>query len=399
LFGAEFGGQVSWLLPAALLALLALLWVSRRAPRTDRVRAFALLWGGWLLVTGATFSFMQGIIHPYYMVALAPAIGALVGVGAMSLFPGTLFPGTLSAPTRQQAGLGWLGRGVLAAAVAVTAWWAFSLLERSPSWLPGLRWLIVVAGALAVVAILASGLRQSLGLQSLGPVPLALSLIAGLTGPLAYSIQTASAAHAGALPSAGPSVAGSFGGGPGGGGGFGGSRFRRGGFGGFPGGGFQGGGPVTSPAGGGAFPGGAFPGCFGGGGGFGRGGGGFGGGGGLSGNTQVDSALIKLLTQDASRYTWIAATEGSQGAAPIELATGDPVMAIGGFNGSDPAPTLSQFEAMVAKGEIHYYVGQGASSFGGGPGSSTIASWVAAHFTAQTVGGTTVYDLTRPASG
>src|SRR5258707_13675374 len=100
LFQAEFAGQVAWLLPAALLALVALLWVSRRAPRTDRVRAFALLWGGWLLVTGLTFSYMQGIIHPYYMVALAPAIGALVGVGAMSLW---------------QGGLGWLGRATLVA--------------------------------------------------------------------------------------------------------------------------------------------------------------------------------------------------------------------------------------------------------------------------------------------
>ena len=82
--------------------------------------------------------------------------------------------------------------------------------------------------------------------------------------------------------------------------------------------------------------------------------------GGLSGSTQVSSALIKLLEQDASKYKWIAATEGSQEAAPIELATGgDAVMAIGGFNGTDPAPTLAQFEAMVAKGEIHYYVGPG----------------------------------------
>jgi hypothetical protein len=110
----------------------------------------------------------------------------------------------------------------------------------------------------------------------------------------------------------------------------------------------------------------------------------------------VSSALIKLLEQHASKYKWIAATEGSQEAAPIELATGgDAVMAIGGFNGTDPAPTLAQFQAMVAKGEIHYYVGRGSSSFGGGTGSSAIASWVAAHFTAQTVGGTTVYDLTQ----
>jgi 4-amino-4-deoxy-L-arabinose transferase-like glycosyltransferase len=410
LFGAEFGGQVSWLLPAALVSLLALLWMSRRAPRTDRVRAFALLWGGWLLATGLTFSYMQGIIHPYYMVALAPAIGALAGVGASSLW---------------QSGLGWRGRGVLAAGVGVTTWWAFSLLERSASWLPWLRWLIVVTGALAVVAILAAGLLAHLGprvagpspvlsRKSLGLVPLSLSLVAGLAGPLAYTIQTVNSAHAGALPSAGPSVASSFGprpsaraagGGFGGGGRGSGFRFRGGGSGRLPGGGFPGGG---FPGGGtGGFPAGGFPGAgsgtgggqpFGGPGGFRNFSGVISGGGGLSGNTQVASALVTLLEADASKYRWIAATEGSQAAAPIELATGgDPVMAIGGFNGSDPAPTLAQFEAMAANHEVHYYVGQGSNSFGGGPGSSSISSWVAAHFTAQTVGGTTVYDLTKPA--
>src|SRR6516165_683695 len=108
LFQSEFGGQVSWLIPAALISLGALLWVSRRsvswrsvswrsspvaspaassaASSVTRMRAFAAIWGGWLLVTGLVFSFMQGIIHPYYMVALGPPIGALVGVGASSLW-------------------------------------------------------------------------------------------------------------------------------------------------------------------------------------------------------------------------------------------------------------------------------------------------------------------------
>jgi hypothetical protein len=86
---------------------------------------------------------------------------------------------------------------------------------------------------------------------------------------------------------------------------------------------------------------------------------------------------------------------GTQSAAPIELATGgDAVLAIGGFNGTDPSPTLAQFEALVAKGEIHYYVGASGNSFGGGNGSSSIATWVAAHFKSQTVGGVTVYNLT-----
>jgi len=122
-------------------------------------------------------------------------------------------------------------------------------------------------------------------------------------------------------------------------------------------------------------------------------------GGGLGGNTQVSSALAKVLEQDASSYKWVAATEGSEEAAPLQLATGDAVMAIGGFNGTDPWPTLAVFKELVAKHEVHYYVGQGSQSFGGGHGSSAIASWVAAHFTKETVGGQTVYDLTKPLSG
>ena len=403
------------------------------------MRAFAAIWGGWLLVTGVVFSYMQGIIHPYYMVALGPAIGALVGVGATSLW---------------QARLGIAGRVCAAVAVAVTAWWSFVLLDRTPDWLPWLRWLVLIAGLAAMVALFAVPLlARALGAQgtSAGPgapglarvsrmrglawLPLAFALVAGLAGPLAYSLDTVNHTYTGAIPSAGPTVTGAFGvpgGGQGGFPGFGRGGFGRGGTGGTGGarrvprrgddrrhrdrapgtgtgtgtgngtgngtgtGGFGGFGRFRGGTGSGSTGTGTGTGTFPGGGAgrFGGAGGGFGGG--LSGSTQVSSALIKLLEQDASKYKWIAATEGSQEAAPIELATGgDAVMAIGGFNGTDPTPTLAQFQAMVAKGEIHYYVGRGASSFGGGTGSSAIASWVAAHFTAQTVGGTTVYDLTQ----
>ena len=82
MLSAEVGGQIAWLLPAALILLAAGLWLTRRAPRTNRARAAFALWGGWLVVTAAVFSFMQGIFHAYYAVALAPAVGALVGMGA-----------------------------------------------------------------------------------------------------------------------------------------------------------------------------------------------------------------------------------------------------------------------------------------------------------------------------
>jgi 4-amino-4-deoxy-L-arabinose transferase-like glycosyltransferase len=425
LFASEFGGQISWLLPAALIALAAMVWVSRRAIRTDRTRAAALLWGGWLIVTGLTFSYMSGIIHPYYMVALAPAIAALVGIGAVGLW---------------DRGLGWLGRLAVSAAVAVTAGWAFVLLDRTPAWFPWLRWVIVVAAGLAVLGILAGPRlarlgRGRTGRLGLAGVPVVLALVAGLAGPAAYAAETVATTHTGSIPSAGPASAGGMGGMGGGPGGAGGARGAGGrSFGaGAPGQtGAAGGTGATGAAGGtgsrtgtpptgtgmgGTRPGGSGTGSTGTGSSTGTGtapggtrtgtgaaaggmaAGGAGGAGGLSGNTQVSSALVKLLEKDASSYKWVAATVGSQEAAPLELATGGAaVMAIGGFNGTDPSPTLAQFKAMVAQGEIHYYLGANGQSFGGGNSSSAITTWVAAHYKKETVGGTTVYDLTQPKS-
>ncbi|MEQ6903811.1 glycosyltransferase family 39 protein, partial [Nocardioides sp. YIM 152588] len=121
LFGSEIGGQVAWLLPTALVLLVAGLWLVGRAHRTDRVRAALVVWGGWLLVTGLTFSFMAGIFHAYYTVALAPAIAALVGIGAHLLW-------------RHRDGV--VAGPAAALAVVVTAVMAFVLLGRSPDFLP-----------------------------------------------------------------------------------------------------------------------------------------------------------------------------------------------------------------------------------------------------------------------
>src|SRR3984893_16489886 len=124
LFNSQFGGQISWLIPAAVLLLGASLVLTFRRPRTHLVRAAFLIWGGTLLLTGAVFSFAQGIIHPYYTVALAPAIGALVGMGAVFLWA-----------RRSEL----IARLSLAGALAVTAVWSFILLSRSPFFLPDLR--------------------------------------------------------------------------------------------------------------------------------------------------------------------------------------------------------------------------------------------------------------------
>ena len=111
----------------------------------------------------------------------------------------------------------------------------------------------------------------------------------------------------------------------------------------------------------------------------------------------VSTALAALLAQSGSSYRWVAATGSSSSAAPIELATGKAVMAIGGFTGSDQSITLARFKQLVAAGEIHYYIagGNGGGPGGGGGVVSEIDSWVASTFKATTVGGTTVYDLTQ----
>jgi 4-amino-4-deoxy-L-arabinose transferase-like glycosyltransferase len=428
LFGAEWGGQISWLIPAALIAFVAMLWLSRRSARADRTRAAAMLWGGWLLVAGLVLSYMSGTTHSYYSIVLAPPIGALVGIGAVGLW---------------RIRHTWFARAAMAAALAATGAWAWVLLGRSPGWFPWLRVIIVVATVAAMGAILAAPVLRGLSARwspGLAVATMSLAAVAVLGGPLAYSLDTAASSYSGASPSAGPALTtGAFGLGRGG----------LSGRGAFPGrGGFAGEAGRTV--------------------------------GGLGGNPSVSSALVKLLEAGGSGYEWAAATDGSDSAASMELATGGtPVMAIGGFRGTDPAPSLAEFKKLVAAHKIHYYVAGGAGGFAGlfgggfgggagadgrfgelgdlggrgagadgrygdfggrgagaegrygdfggrgagadgrygdvgdrgadadgrpaeaggfGGGASTdaaqISAWVEAHFTATTVGGTTVYNLT-----
>jgi len=310
------------------------------------------------------FSFMQGIFHAYYTVALAPAIGALVGMGATGLWEVRRHP---------------LLRWWLAGTVAVTAVWSYVLLRRTPDWHPGLAPLVLVGGL--VVAGLVGGLpweaRDRAGWAGPGGRRAAMAVaVAGLlvvlAGPAAYALDTAATPHGGAIPSAGPDVPGARGG-PGGG--------PRGFRGAMPPG--MAGGPQNGQA------------PFGQG--FGPGGGGQRGGlGGLLDGATPDAELVALLQRDADRYTWVAAAIGSNSAAGVQLATGDPVMAIGGFNGSDPAPSLAQFQQYVAEGRIHYFLGGGrmGGSMGGSDAARQISAWVQQNFAATSVGGATVYDLT-----
>lgn len=352
MFSSAIGGQISWLIPSALILLGVGLFLRGRAPRTDLRRAAYVVWGGWLLVTGLTFSLMAGIFHEYYTVALAPAVAALVGMGTQEAWE-----------RRDRA----VGSITLAAATAAAATWAFILLTRV-DWLPWLRvsvFALGLASAFLLLAITQLGRRWV-------PAVVAGALVSALAGPAAYSAATVSTAHTGSIVTAGPATAG---GGPGG----------------VPGGarpampGAVGGPAAQAPGGqapggqGGQVPGGAL--------------------GGLLDASTPSTEVVSALSVNASDYRWVAAAIGSQNAAGLQLATGLPVMAIGGFNGSDPSPTLAQFQSYVSAGQIHYFAassGRGAGGPGGAAGSA-ITSWVEQSFTAVDIGGSTFYDLTQPA--
>ncbi|MET3805419.1 4-amino-4-deoxy-L-arabinose transferase-like glycosyltransferase [Nakamurella sp. UYEF19] len=365
LISSEMGGQIAWLLPAALIALVAGLVLTARRKRTDPVRASLIIWGAWLVVTGVTFSAMQGIIHPYYTVALAPAIAALVGIGAQQLWTHRRHPAAL---------------GTLAGTIVLSGIWAEVLLARTSTFLPWLGLTVVIGSLVAAALVVAVAVLPGNRTRIVGPIAAVLTAAVLLAGPAAYTIDTVSTGHGGALPSAGPAVAG---------GGVGGRGLRGGFVGGNGGGNFGGqtpGPPATTTTGTTAAAGG-----------FNRGGGG---GGGLLGATTPSATMVATLSANSGNHTWAAAIIGSNNAAGYQLATGLPVMAVGGFNGTDPAPTLAQFQALAKSGKIHYFI-SGSVGFGGNSSSTSgsqdatlISEWVTANYTATTVDSVTIYDLT-----
>jgi 4-amino-4-deoxy-L-arabinose transferase-like glycosyltransferase len=350
MFNEQVGGQIAWLLPLAGIALVAGLWLTRSAQRTDLRRAGWVLFGLWALVHVAVFSSQQGIFHPYYVSALAPAVAALAGAGAVTLW--------------RWAARSWTGLTVLDVAILATAWVSVALLQRTPSFAPALHTLIPVAAAVAVCASVALRVPGVLGRRgaAVGAVAAVLALAAG---PAAYSVVTAGRALDGNNVTAGPASAST--GGPGRGGGLAGRGSLPGG--------------DSQPAVGSLPSGGGFRAA----------------GGGPRGGSLSATTLAYLKAHQGSAKYLVAAT-GSQTTAGIILATGEPVVTIGGFSGQDPAPTVSQLSAMVARGELRYVL---VSSGGmGGPGASSshsaLTTWVEQHGTAVKnagVTGGTLYEV------
>lgn len=334
MFGDAVGGQISWLLPLALIALVLAGVVGFRrfrnyAPADPGNRAGWVLWGGWLLVNALVFSFQEGIFHPYYTTVMAPAIGALVGAG-----------GVLAVRMyRDKTRFGWL---VLPISVAVTAAWAWVVISRDTAWNGWLRYAVV---GIAVVAILVLVLRK------FRRGAIILGLITVLLAPAVWSGVGAFASTGNAgIPMAGPTS------GRGGGGNF---VLRL-----PPG--------VTSP------PPGMVPPQNG-------PGGGPNGGGRDSGQLTADQQkIVDYAKANAGDAEILFAVEGgAQAATSYIIATDETVVGMGGFSSRDPAPSVDQLSTWVREGKLKFIVTGGGRGGGGmgGPGgqSSERATWIQEH--------------------
>ena len=345
LFNNELGGQVAWLLPFAAIAAASSVLLRRGKPRTDLPRAAVLMWTLWLVTHALVFSLMGGIIHTYYTVVMAPAIGALVGIGTVDLW-------RARATNRRLAGL------ALAAAIGTTAVLGWGLLNRTPDFLPGLSAVVLIVGGgaavlIALLAVLPPQLPDSsrwlARRATLAAATVGIAVL--FAGPAAYAVDTMATAYNGGDPEAGPA-------------------FTRALFPGLP-------GLIpgqTRPDGGtrGRPPGDGGPGNP--------------GSGPLPGNGLVgrqpgglNQADLDYLVANRGTARWIVAASASNQAAPIQLVTGLPVMAMGGFNGSDPTPTQDQLGQYIHDGEIRFVIANsdGFGSFGLGFGHATgIRGWV-----------------------
>ncbi|MFE9576192.1 glycosyltransferase family 39 protein [Nocardia sp. NPDC006044] len=191
LFTGEIGFEISWLLPAALLAFAVVLVSRWRAPRTDQIRGAALVFGLWLIIDGIAFTAMKGGMHAYYTLAIGPAVAGMFAIGVHEVW------------RRRAEGFGRIGS---AAMVLATGVWSFVLLNRNADWLPWLRWTLLAVAVLAALGLLATAfpaVSHRLRVRAISVLVIA-GLLAGLGGTTAYAAATLPREHTGGSPSVGP---------------------------------------------------------------------------------------------------------------------------------------------------------------------------------------------------
>ncbi len=399
LLNAQLGGQASWLLALGLVGAFAMGWGFRprgwlrvwplraqewRVAHLTTQQAALVLWGTWTLTMAVFFS-IAGFFHRYYLSMLAPGIAALAGIGLVLLWR----------DYRNATQRDWHGF-LLPVALVMTAFTQAVILADYSGWNSWMTPLIVGGSLIVAGALVAIRVANNRGLKLEGLLPagvarlvytpiIAVALGVGLllVGPATWTGVSLASGNSGTLPAAGPTA----------------TTAQVGGFSG----GFTGGAPVfqgSRPEGFGNFgPSGGF-------GGTGTVPGGFGGtratpngSGGNAAGLQVNSTLLSYLEAHQGSAKYLFATMSSMTAAPYIIETGKAVMALGGFSGSDQILTVSQLQALIRGGQVHYFVLSGGfGGVGGVSGNLALVSWVESHGTTIAVGATTVYYVSSAAA-
>ncbi len=310
IFNNDFGPNIAWLLILALASGGLLLWILRKTPRTNRGRAAVIFWILWLIIHIVIFSMTSGVIHPYYVVVMAPAVAALVGIGVPFLWGAYI----------RRKSYAW----ILPMLVGVTAAIVIIILSYAGT-MTWLMWTVGVLGAIGMIGLLVNLYTPKRWLQNLAIIT---SVAACMTAPVVYTLSTVNVTHTGSIPTAGPSSTAMQG-----------SNNEK---------------------------------------------------------SQADSALVQYLLRNQNGATWLVAVDSANESAAIQLTSGQPVMAIGGFNGSDTPLTLEQFKQLVADGKLKYYAAS-SHGHGGGPngGNSEITNWIKKNGKVVNYGGSdvTLYEL------
>ena len=292
IFNNDFGPNIAWFLVLALAGGGLLLWILRKTPRTNRGRAPVIFWMLWLLIRIVIFSMTSGVIHPYYVVVMAPAVAALAGISLPFLW---------GAYVRRKP-YAWL----LSVLVGVTAATTVIILGYAGT-MTWLMWIVGLLGLAGMIGLFVNLYAPWRWLQNLAIVT---ALAACTLAPTVYTLVTVNVAHTGSIPTAGPSSTAMQG-----------SNNEK---------------------------------------------------------SQADSQLVQYLLRHQHGATWLVAVASANESAAIQLTSGQPVMAVGGFNGSDTPLTLEQFKQLVKDGKVNYYAIGSHGRGGGGPGggNNEITAWV-----------------------
>ncbi len=284
LFTAPLAGQIVWILPMALLGLLALAWQRRPRFQSDLQQKSMLLWGTWLLTTVVFFS-VAGFFHQYYMTQMAPAIAALFGIGLVTMWQ----------DYRRGGWKSWL----LPLAIAVTIAEQVYVLTSYPAWGQILIPILAILGIITVLALVlakvAPRLRERISNARVLVPALAVAVLAMMITPVIWAAIPIFYSTQGDQLTAGP----------------------------------------LSTAG------------------FGLGGGNAGG---RDEANNTNTKLISYLQANQGNAKFLVAVPNSMSADSIILATNKPVMAMGGFSGSDPILTTNQLSSLIADGTVRFFL-------------------------------------------